>query len=286
MDPKLELYDRLPALLKSGQDCVMAILVAITGSAPQIQGARVLVNAQGLVQGTIGGGKIEARVIAEAQDLLKSNDHFRFHEWNLQTEIGMTCGGLVKIYFEAFRISRWEIAVYGAGHVAQALIPLLLNLDCQLQCFDPRAEWLERLPEHPRLKCQQLANMAESVASLAPETFLLSLTMGHAHDLPILETALKRKHTEPKVFPFLGVIGSPAKAGVLQRELRQRGLSQAEIETIRCPIGLALGNNQPAEIAISIAAQLLQERDQYFGKNKWEQPGYRSHPVTGKDSDP
>jgi xanthine dehydrogenase accessory factor len=81
--------------------------------------------------------------------------------------------------------------------------------------------------------------------------------MGHRTDRPILEEIFRLG----RQFPYLGVIGSAAKRAVLQRELRAAGNSQAQAESFHCPIGLPIGGNLPSEIAISVVAQLLQQRD-------------------------
>ncbi|MBN00047.1 MAG: hypothetical protein CMJ77_13050 [Planctomycetaceae bacterium] len=83
------------------------------------------------------------------------------------------------------------------------------------------------------------------------------MTMGHRTDRPILERIFK----QGRRFSFLGVIGSHSKRKVLLRELQKAGIDDETASRIECPIGLPLGNNQPAEIAISIAAQLIQVRD-------------------------
>jgi xanthine dehydrogenase accessory factor len=82
------------------------------------------------------------------------------------------------------------------------------------------------------------------------------MTRGHTTDRPILERALRDRN-----FPFLGVIGSDAKAAVLRRELIAAGLPAERAAAFHCPVGLDFGSNHPHEIALSIAAQLLQERD-------------------------
>src|SRR5687767_11572314 len=113
----------------------------------------MLVTIEGRVFGTVGGGKIETRAIEEAKSLLTDSaaPKTRFHQWSLEKDIGMTCGGTVRVYFEAFNVTRWNIVVFGAGHVAQALVPLLVQLDCRVTCIDPREEWLSRLPASPKL---------------------------------------------------------------------------------------------------------------------------------------
>jgi xanthine dehydrogenase accessory factor len=84
------------------------------------------------------------------------------------------------------------------------------------------------------------------------------MTMGHAHDVPILiEIA---KHAPD--CPYVGVIGSEVKGTKIKKELEQIGVQKDFIQKLRVPIGLPLGKNHPFEIAISIAAELLQVRDQ------------------------
>lgn len=83
------------------------------------------------------------------------------------------------------------------------------------------------------------------------------MTMGHATDLPVLVEALQNHD-----FPYLGVIGSNAKARQLQKGLADAGLSLELQSRFHCPIGLDLGSNHPWEIAVSVAAQLIQVRDQ------------------------
>jgi xanthine dehydrogenase accessory factor len=87
------------------------------------------------------------------------------------------------------------------------------------------------------------------------------MTMGHATDRPILEEVFRQGRT----FPFLGVIGSRAKRAVLLKELADAGIPADEAAAFHCPIGLDIGTNQPGEIAVSVVAQLIQERDRWRG---------------------
>jgi xanthine dehydrogenase accessory factor len=102
------------------------------------------------------------------------------------------------------------------------------------------------------------------VAQLPADAFVLCMTMGHRTDRPILEEIFKQQRT----FPYLGVIGSKAKRAVLRRELRAAGVPAGAVDSFQCPIGLDLGNNSPGEIAISIAAQLLQRRDAWRAQSQ------------------
>ena len=122
--------------------------------------------------------------------------------------------------------------------------------------FDPRAEWLEKLPRSRNLAASQLTELAPAIDSLPADAFVLCMTQGHTTDRPVLQRALTTRD-----FPFIGVIGSAAKAAVLRRELLAEGLSPTLAEKFHCPLGLEFGTNHPPEIALSIAAQLLTERD-------------------------
>lgn len=254
-----EFLIQLSRFKEVGTIVIVVTMVNARGSSPQDVGARIIIGQDGLLYGTIGGGKLEEKVIAHAKTMLSLDFKNDFREWNLQTDVGMTCGGVVGLFFEKIQLtSDWKIAVFGAGHVAQELVRLLLKLDCEITCIDPRMEWLEKLPEHSRLKKIQTDEMLSVLKSLSEKTFIALMTMGHAYDLPILVEAMKNYN-----FPYIGVIGSDSKARVLKNDLLKNGVDQLKIEKLYCPIGERIGNNQPAEIAISIVAQLLKARDSF-----------------------
>lgn len=254
-------YEQLTALEREGTAFVLVILVESLGSAPQDTGAKMLVTTAGLHTGTVGGGKVEAKAITVAQEMLAAGGKPPcFVNWTLKGDVGMTCGGSVKLYFEAQvgggAGASWPIWIFGAGHVVQALVPMLARLDCQLTIVDPRREWLDRLPRARNLHYVESPEPADLVASIPNHAFLLCLSKGHASDRPVLQRALAGRN-----FPFVGVIGSDAKAEVLRREMIAAGLPAERAREFHCPVGLPFGSNDPQEIALSIAAQLLAERD-------------------------
>ena len=260
-EPAATFYEQLVALERAGTAFVLVLLAESLGSTPQDTGAKMLVTAAGLHTGTIGGGKVEARAIFYAQQMLAQGAAVpRFVNWALKTDVGMTCGGSVKLYFEPHVAggagAAWPIWIFGAGHVVQALVPVLAPLECQLTVVDPRREWLDRLPRARNASYIQHDNPADLVPSMPDRAFLLCLTRGHASDRPVLQRALAERN-----FPFMGVIGSDAKAELLRREMIVAGLPAARAKQFHCPVGLPFGSNDPREIALSIAAQLLSERD-------------------------
>ena len=254
-------YQQLVALESDGAAFVLVTLVEALGSTPQDAGAKMLVTSAGRHAGTVGGGRVEAQAIALAQEILGSGGatlHSRLVNWSLKADVGMTCGGSVKLYFEphAGTAAAWPIVIFGAGHIAQALLPVLLPLQCSITICDSRAEWLDQIRPARNLRLVKLESPADLVPSLRPDAFVVCMTKGHATDRPILKRALLECE-----FPFLGAIGSAAKAVVLRRELIADGVPPDRAARFHCPLGLDFGTNHPHEIALSIAAQLLTERD-------------------------
>lgn len=256
-------------LKQNGKSFVIVTLVKHIGSAPQEVGARALVSNDGLEFGTVGGGKVENRAIQEAQKMIASRQRHHFVDWNLQKDIGMTCGGVASFFFELVEHdSSFHIAVFGAGHIAQEVIPLLLKLDCRITCFDPRPEWIQRLPSSRKLTAVCTNEMAAEVARLPEKTFVAIMTMGHATDVPILIAAMKQRDR----FSYVGNIGSRQKALRLRKDLTDAGLSAADLERFHCPMGEDFGGNTPIEIAFSVVAQILKTKDQVFDKKEEAAP--------------
>lgn len=272
-------FDKMNELLIEHTPFVCVTIVDAQGSVPQEIGAKMLVTNSGLYHGTVGGGKVETRAIKEAIAMLASEtaahsstkpadngdapapprNRTRFAVWSLDRDIGMTCGGSVKVFFESYNTNTWHITVFGAGHCANALVSLLEKLDCRILCIDPRQEWLDKIPDSPKLVKKQVAEMPSYVAQIPDDSFVVLMSMGHSTDKPILLEILRNWHA--RQFPYLGVIGSRAKAARLYRDLEEAGLPKSYKDLFYCPVGLELGSNEPQEIAISVAAQLLQIRD-------------------------
>ncbi len=247
-------------LSESNTPMVVVTQTGFRGSAPNETGCRMIVGKAGeILFGTVGGGKIEAHCLKLAVEFLDSKEHVenQSHTWNLQKDIGMTCGGEVTMFFEIHRPQdRWEIAVFGAGHISQELVRVLLRLDCHLTVADQREEWLAKLPESKRLKKVCTSDLASVVDTLSINTYIASMTMGHASDVPVLLRALSERK-----FPFVGVIGSVAKRNRIEKDLLEKGISPERVNELHCPMGEDFGRNAPAEIALSVAAQLLKVRD-------------------------
>lgn len=251
----MTIWEACQKLTAEGISFVMVTMTGVRGSAPQDIGAKMLVTKDGLYYGTVGGGKVEMASIKKSQEILKGEQlPPEIVTWNLQKDIGMSCGGEVIMLFEYHHQSNWPIVIFGAGHVAQALTRVLSKLNCSVTCVDSREEWIAKLDgvkgiHHPTPK--------DTVKEFSPKCFFMSMTMGHAHDVPILYEIARHAPD----CPYVGVIGSDVKGIKIKKELKEMGVSDEFLNKLRVPMGLPIGTNQPYEIAISIVAEILQVRD-------------------------
>ncbi|MBU6376453.1 MAG: XdhC family protein, partial [Bdellovibrionales bacterium] len=192
-------YEAAGELESRGQSFVVVTLISGRGHIPQDPGAKAIVTANGLYFGTVGGGKVEARAIREAQALLQSEAREAkdpvVHTWNLQKDIGMTCGGEITYLFEIHRPHSWRVRIFGAGHVAQALVRVLANLPVSVTCVDPRGDWVRALPQdQSNLEAIHQENPSAWISeqTLSRDDFFVVITQGHATDVPVLESIFKK----------------------------------------------------------------------------------------------
>ncbi|MEM9079258.1 MAG: xanthine dehydrogenase accessory protein XdhC [Verrucomicrobiota bacterium] len=237
---------------------VVVTVAGIRGSVPGAVGGKAVVGRSGLLAGTLGGGKVEARAIGHAQELLDNESAGAgLVVWNLQRDIGMTCGGEMTFLFEpVLSQAPWQVVVFGAGHVGAALVRVLATLKCRVDWVDTRQDWLAKGGNFANVSKHAVKSYEEGVELVNEESFVVCVSQGHATDRPVLREVL-RKCFE---LPFVGAIGSAAKRAVLLRELREDGIGEELLERLVCPLGLPIGGNDPAEIAVSITAQLLERR--------------------------
>ena len=243
---------------QSGTAYAVVTITKIDAHVPQEVGGKMIVTASGLHAGTIGGGKFEARGIQLAQKQLEEKSlNATLHRIDLNQDLGMVCGGVGTIFIESTNHDAWSIALYGAGHVGQALADILSTLNCQLFCIDSRPEWLDRITQKhkSRIKTILTDDFGAVPATLPAGTYHVIATPGHAIDLVVLRQVLKIENA-----PYIGVIGSVVKARKVRATLQDEGFTESDLKRFHCPMGLPFGNNTPPEVALSIAAQLLERR--------------------------
>ena len=158
------------------------------------------------------------------------------------------------IFYEPIRGSHFDIAVFGAGHVGSALVNVLATLDCNVRWIDSRRNVFGRVP-HNALAVES-RDPALEVAAIPPGAFVLVMTHSHALDFDICARALARRD-----LAYVGLIGSQSKRRRFIKRFEEHGLSQKDIARLTCPIGVdGVPGKRPAEIAVSVSAQLLERR--------------------------
>ena len=158
--------------------------------------------------------------------------------------------------FYAERLTRAErVFVFGGGHISQELVPLLSHLGFSCFVFDNLSKFADKelFPSAHGVVVGDFDNISGFV-DITENDYVVVMTRGHSFDLSVQAQALKIK---PR---YIGVIGSKAKIAAASQKLREQGFKQAEIEKVHSPIGIAIKADTPAEIAVSIAAELIMVR--------------------------
>jgi xanthine dehydrogenase accessory factor len=248
---------------------VFCTVTSTARSAPRDSGAKMLVAPDGSIAGSVGGGPLEAVVIAEAKQLLQDGGESRQRRFALTTagdaaeplpphapapedDLGMKCGGEVTVFLDAIR-PQPRLILYGAGHVGERVASIAGEIGFSTVVVDDRKNFAtrERFPKAVEVRCEDLAKDPLGGLSPGEQDFVVILTRCHALDEGVLEAALGSRAR------YIGLIGSRRKVGVILRNIARRGRDPREDLRLHAPIGLKLGDKTPGEIAISILAELL-----------------------------
>lgn len=163
-------------------------------------------------------------------------------------------------FIEPTRASAKPLFIYGAGHVGRAIVKAIAELDFAVNWVDVHADRFPHpVPDHAT---PIVAQYPVAVASAAPDgAYHLVLTYSHALDLAICHTLLAKPD-----FGFLGLIGSGSKRARFMKRLGEAGIPPATLARLICPIGIgSLQGKEPATIAISVAAQLIERLESERG---------------------
>lgn len=145
--------------------------------------------------------------------------------------------------------------LFGGGHISQALCPLLKSVDFRPVVFDCRPEYATRdlFPDAEEVICGDFTRISDYL-TITEDDYLVIMTNGHSHDFEAEEQALRGK------FAYLGVIGSKAKTAAVNRLLLEKGIPEERLHDVHTPVGTAIRAVTPAEIAVSIAGEMIYER--------------------------
>jgi xanthine dehydrogenase accessory factor len=252
------------------EPAILVTVRATRGSVPREAGAWMAVFAQGQI-GTIGGGHLEWDALREGRESLRASP-VQAAAWSrdvvLGPSLGQCCGGALSVDFEVvdasaaprlrqrLRVAEPPVALFGGGHVGQAIVQALAPLPFAVTWIDSRDEVFPA-DLAASAHTEHSDPVQAAVKDLAAGTRVLIMSFSHAEDLDIVAACLQRQR-ERGDLPFVGLIGSRTKWASFRSRLRARGFAEAELDHITCPIGLpGIGGKAPAVIAASVAAQLL-----------------------------
>ncbi|WMJ84003.1 XdhC family protein [Oscillospiraceae bacterium LTW-04] len=151
--------------------------------------------------------------------------------------------------------SSGRVYIFGCGHVAQQLVPVLQHVDFRCVAMDDRPEFADPavIPSAESVMLIDFERIADFV-TIGEEDYVCIMTRGHAYDLTVQAQILKTPAY------YIGVIGSAAKKASVYKSLYEMGFTKTDTDRITSPIGLAIKAETPAEIAISIAGQMIAQR--------------------------
>ncbi|MCI0567092.1 MAG: XdhC/CoxI family protein [Acidobacteria bacterium] len=254
----LSFHERVVEALRQGKRLAIATIIDSAGSTPRKEGARMAVLEGGELLDSIGGGALEALVVEDAKGLILTGGsmvrEYLLKEGDEPGCTGMICGGRVRVHLQV-ELPPERLLIFGAGHVGAALAALTPALGFATTVLDDRPEFLEvgRFPGQVQL-LRMGSGMSGDLPPVDASTYVAIVTRCHRTDLEALRRVLGTSAG------YVGLIGSRRKVRVIVERLRREGFSESRLSGLRAPIGIPVGACTPEEIAVSIAAEMIQLR--------------------------
>lgn len=251
----------LADLQQRGEPCVLVTIIEERGSTPRNSGSKMVVTAERIFE-TIGGGHLEFKAMEIAREMLENRTQdTRLERFSLGASLGQCCGGATVLLFEPMGQPQAHIAVFGAGHVGRALVPLLAGLPCKVRWIDSREN---EFPGQIPAGVEKVVNeeVIDEIAEMPKGSYFIVMTHNHQMDLELTAEILKRND-----FAYFGLIGSKTKRVKFEHRLRERGFASETVQRMRCPMGIQeVKGKLPVEIAISIAGEVVATYNANFGQ--------------------
>jgi xanthine dehydrogenase accessory factor len=246
-----KVIEKLYDMIKNKEDAALVTIVNSTRGTPRGEGSMMLVNELGeLVEGTIGGGKIEIQAMEDSKELIKRGLSKNIKYELREDGLGMVCGGNVEVFVKVFK-KRDELLIVGGGHIANKLSKLAKILGYYVVVVDDRPELVnkETYPEADELL---VGNMEEELGKyiIKDTSNIVIVTHGHKHDQISLERVMRSEAR------YIGMIGSKTKVKHCFNNMKEKGYGEEELSRVYSPIGLNIGGETPEEISLSILAEI------------------------------
>ncbi len=258
----MTIFQTIAEIEKEGRNAALCMVIEAKGSTPRHPGSKMIVFPDGKIDGTVGGGETERRVIQEA--LLSIVDgKTRIIHYNLSDpangDTGV-CGGNITIYIEPITRAS-DLYIIGAGHVGKAVAHLAKWLGFRVVVVDDRSDLCskENIPDADQFFIGPASTFVQEYP-ITNDTSIVLTTRGTDIDLEFIPILLQTSTG------YVGVIGSKRRWLFTKKALLSSGISEDKLNTIHSPIGLDIGAETPEEIAVSIMAEIIRYRSGGTGK--------------------
>jgi len=243
------LSEELVRLSEQGEAAVLATVVETDGITGVEPGAKCLVRDGMIVGETIGDAAVVQAIVQESSARLRTEK-----SQLIAVEVPQS-GAKLEVFFEVMPAPP-KLIVVGAGHIAVPLVKLAKVLDFHVIVIDDRLLYAnrERFPDADEVLVGDMAQMLKEM-TITPSCYIVLITRGHAYDEPCLRVVL------PSQAKYIGMIGSRRRIkACFQRFRDEDKISEELIERVYAPIGLDIATETPAEIALSILAEVIKVR--------------------------
>lgn len=247
------IFETLAALEKEGTPAAVCIVIRERGSVPRHAGSKMIVYPDGRIEGTIGGGEMESRVIQAALSVLAGGSPTVVSYSLADPKEGDpgVCGGEVEVFVEPIR-PQPTLLVIGGGHVGKALVHLGKWLGFRVALCDDRPEfcnpeWAPGADSYLPVPMRELPNRFR----FHSQTYVVMPTRGVPMDVEGLPFLLDMPHA------YLGVIGSRRRWATAVKQMVENGVPSEKLATVHAPMGLELNAETPEEIAVSVMAEVI-----------------------------
>lgn len=254
----MEFYEQVLKAKKDNKFYAVATVVKTEGNTPRSAGAKMLVLSTGEIVGSVGGGIVEKQTIADCMTAMNTGKTLMKTYSAISQEVvdkGMVCGNNMTIFIEPGERLPY-LYLCGCGHVAQAVLPLAKMMGYYVVAIDAR----DVSGFGDALKPADELHILESFDKIGELDFIpgsayIVCSFSHKTDGDILNVVLGK---EPS---YVGMLGGKPKIKALFTKLKEKGYSEETLMQVHAPIGLDIGGEKPAEIAVSIMAEVLAARN-------------------------
>ncbi|NLA79957.1 MAG: hypothetical protein GX853_04315 [Chloroflexi bacterium] len=248
------IYLELAQALEARKPVCLCVVADSSGSVPRPAGSKMLVYADGLTSGSVGGGGLESEVINQALEAMRLGKT-KLLEYSMnpndENAVGV-CGGWVKVYIEP-QLEQPTLLILGAGHVGLAVAKIASLMDFRIILNDDREDALENLsvPDKVEFIACDMADLPNKV-KITPQTFIIGVSRDAQLDIDGFPALLETD------FAYFGAIGSRNRWIHTKDAMLEAGVLPEKADQIKSPIGLRIHAITPDEIAISILAEVIQ----------------------------